>query len=441
MTCNIARPYNKDLTPAVPSFSRLREDMIFRKGDAIEIFAFPRSRPLSCSWRLSRNMLATPFLSGEGEVCMDQSVKIAIPSESLAPGFYDVAFTVNSTANDREEGRTTFGYRIDEIQFTASRPADFEEFWAKAKQTLSSIPLNAEEIFVKDMGSAEVSSYNISSASIPEEYDPAGKRVEKVKLFKLAFDSAGPRRMHGWLAVPDGKGPHPGLLVLPGAGCAQVPAPVEHARHGYVSLILQIHGMEVDQEKYETPEWYLKWKGGGPEEEYYYNVFLACVQAVNYLASRPDVDPNRLAVTGGSQGGMLTIVTAALCPNIKAAASSICAFSYWPYREWADSMNAKKSDGKDVASPPFDRQNPRQNVLSYFDPLNFAPMVKAPTLMSACLCDTPSPPTTVYAVYRGLGTEQKEICWSPGTDHELMFAFERRAWRWMEKYLAAKVPQ
>ena len=78
---------------------------------------------------------------------------------------------------------------------------------------------------------------------------------------------------------------------------------------------------------------------------------------------------------------------------------------------------------------------PRQAYMRYYDVMNFAPMVKGATLMCACLCDTPAPVTTVYAVYRNLGRNPKEMLWSPGTNHDLMFAFERHAWHWLDAQL------
>jgi cephalosporin-C deacetylase len=380
-------------------------------------------------------MLATPFLSGEGETCVDHSVRLVIPGEQLPPGFYEVAFTVHATKTAKEEGWTGFGYRIDEIPLADSRPADFDAFWARGKQALASIPLNAAETPAGDMNDEEISRYNVEHASIPEDIYPQHKRADRVKVYKVQYDSWGGQRMYAWLAVPDGKGPFPGLLVLPGAGCGQVPAPVEHARHGYATLMLQIHGMDVDQEKYESPKDYMRLKGGQPEDEYFYAVCLACAQAVKYLAARPDIDPKRLAVCGGSQGGFLAVATAALCPNVRAVVSDLCYYGYWPYRDHAVVMNAAESDGMDALCPLFNRADPRQNAQSYYDAMNFAPSVRAATLMCGNLCDVPSPPTTVYAVYQRLGCKRKGLVWSPGTNHELIFAFVRRAWDWLDEQL------
>ena len=441
MTCNIARPYDPskiELTCAIPTFSRTRENMIFGKGDRIEIFAFPKQRPVRCEWQLARNQIHTPFLRGEGDLCLDQSVRMAVAGDKLAPGFYDLRFTIWSGATNRMEGTATFGYRVEDIPLADTRPADFGAFWKKARETVNAVPLNPAETFVREMNDREISEYNVRNASIPEDYDPAGKRCDKVRLFKVQFDAPRGMRMHGWLAVPDGRGPFPGLLVLPGAGCSRLPAPVEHARHGYVALMLQIHGMEVDQEQYAQPKEYLQYKGGKVEDEYYYGVYMACMQAVRYLAQRPDVDPAKLAAAGSSQGGLLAIVTAGLCPEIKGVVSSLCYYGNWPCRDQIDALNRDKSDGLGAGAPPFDRTNARQNCLSYYDAMNFSPKVRAATIMCACLCDTPSPPGTVYPVYRKLASGNKALYWSPCTNHDLMFAFERMAWRWLDEQLAVK---
>jgi len=440
MMCNVKRPYSKERLELVPTFSRVRAGMLFQKGDRIEIFAFPRCRPIRGTWTLTRNRVAKPFAEGEGEIQMDQSVRMVIPSEKLTPGFYDVHFKIHSTAKDVETGQATFGWCIEDMPITQSRPRDFEAFWRKAVQQVHEVPLNPAEQFVREMTGDEVSRYNIENASIPEEYDPQGRRADKVRLYKVQFDSTGGRRMYAWLAKPVGKGPFPALLVLPGAGCGQVAAPVEHARHGYLALMLQVHGQDVDLEKYKPIRRYT----GPPEkrrieDEVFYHVYLSCVQAVRYLRSRDDVDADRLAVAGGSQGGHLTVVTAALCPNeVKAAASSICWRGYRHFEDHVRSLNRRGADGLDEPAPPFDGANRHQNIQSYYDAMNFAPMVKAPIIMSVCMIDRASPVTCVYATYKNLPAVPKELHWSPGTHHDLMFAFERRAWRWFDEHLGRK---
>jgi cephalosporin-C deacetylase-like acetyl esterase len=362
---------------------------------------------------------------------------LVVPEKVLRPGFFDLHYTIEATGRERDDGFATFGYCVDEIPPARSMPEDFERFWAGAVELLDDVPFNTAEQFVGDMRDGEISRYNEEHASIPGTLDPDGCRHDQVRVHKLQFSSAGgreARRYHAWLAMPAGAGPFPGLLVLPGAGCTQVPMPVEHARHGYAALMLQVHGMDVDQDAYTTPEHYMKGAfGPSVSDDYWFEMILACVQAARVLGAHPRVDAGHVSVCGGSQGGFLGMAVAALCPEIRAVASSICFHADWPFRHCVETANAARSDGQGVAFHTFDVSDDRQRHAAYYDAMNFAALVKAPTIMSVCLCDHASPVTTVYEAYRHLAAPQKELHWSVGTRHDFMVAFERAAWRWVER--------
>ncbi|MGC4056431.1 MAG: acetylxylan esterase [Paludibaculum sp.] len=64
-----------------------------------------------------------------------------------------------------------------------------------------------------------------------------------------------------------------------------------------------------------------------PGRYYFRRVYLGCVRANDYLTSLPKWDGEHLVVTGGSQGGALSIVTAALDPRVKGLAAYYPALS------------------------------------------------------------------------------------------------------------------
>ena len=454
MMCNCHRPYDPAMRKPrgrqlgwFPVFFRVREDLLFRKGDRIEISAFAYHRPIKGTWKLCANGVKEPFLRGRPcEVRPDHSLRMVVPEGKLTPGFYDLYFTVHSTSTPKYTGRATFGYRVGEMPIVDSCPKDMAKFWKKAVAKLDKVPLNANRSFVREMKNEEIDAYNLAEASIPDRYDPEGVKHDKVKVYKFQFDSPydndrGRRRYHGWLAIPSGKGPFPGLLVLPGFGNASLPIPAEHARHGYASLMLQIHGQDVDlpEDQYKLPRQSGYGKRGSRSDkltdDYYHYVYLACAQAMRCLAAQPDIDGNRLGVCGGSQGAHLATVTAAIAPEVKAAASVLCHWAYWPWRKHIDGLNAAKTHGLDQPVPPFNRAKALDNHMSYYDPANFATMIDTPFLMGLCLNDVPSPATTVYAVYRNLAAKAKRLLVSVGTDHDLMFSVETAAFRWMDKHL------
>src|SRR5437773_368765 len=49
-----------------------------------------------------------------------------------------------------------------------------------------------------------------------------------------------------------------------------------------------------------------------PERYFYRGAYLDCVRGLDFLASRPEVDPDRIGMWGASQAGGFTLAVAAL---------------------------------------------------------------------------------------------------------------------------------
>ena len=320
-----------------------------------------------------------------------------------------------------------------------TRPADFAAFWAKGKAALAAVPLQPEQGELKKFQGKEIDAYNLASAALPGDYDPTGHKTEVVEAGKVSFASVKGLRVHGWLAKPVGPGPFPAMLVLPGGGISSRPMPLEHARHGYLALDIQIHGHEVDLKEYpKVPGYYNDGHEvfSPPEDNYWWKVYLNAWQAVNYLASRPDVDPKRIVVVGGSQGGRLSVVLAGLDTRIAAALPAIAHFGNIAYWRWAEQLNKAKQTGMDQEIPPVPANiTPEERCMSYYDIMNFAPDVKCPVLMNMGLVDPVSMPTGVWATYERLGTADKKMVVLPGMGHDWSSEFDRQAWRWLEEKL------
>jgi len=138
---------------------------------------------------------------------------------------------------------------------------------------------------------------------------------------------------------------------------------------------------------------------------------------VDLLASQPAlVDPERIAVSGGSQGGGLSLAVAALHPAVRAAAPAVpflCDFprgitftDEQPYVEIAKYLAARRDDVEAVL-----------RTLSYVDGVVFASRATAPALFSVGLMDPICPPSTVYAAYNAYAGP-KQIRVYPFNGHE-----------------------
>jgi cephalosporin-C deacetylase-like acetyl esterase len=317
-----------------------------------------------------------------------------------------------------------------------TRPVDFAAFWNQCKTELGSVQMNPEVGTFKTFKGKEIDAYNLANAGIPGDYDPHGHKTEEVEAAKVSFAGAQGRRVYAWLAKPAGKGPFPAMLVLPGAGFGARPIPLEHARHGYIALDIQVHGQDVDQEEYPAiPGYYDHFVYEPIQAHYFSHVYLNALQAVSYLASRPDVDQKQIVVAGGSQGGRLSIVVACLDHRIAAAVPAITHNANVVYTQWATASNLAGDDGTKLELPPAPADTPEQKCLPYYDVINFAPEIRCPMLMNAGLIDPVSPPTGVFAVYQRLGTRDKTLVPLPGMGHDWSAEFDRRAWRWLEEKL------
>ena len=130
------------------------------------------------------------------------------------------------------------------------------------------------------------------------------------------------------LAMPKKPGEYPAILKVPGAGVRPYSGDARTAGLGFVVLEIGIHGIPVnlDLQVYfdlgaGALNGYNSIKMNDRNTHYYKRVYLGCVRAVDFIYSLPEFNGKDIAVTGGSQGGALTIVTAGLDNRIKFAAA------------------------------------------------------------------------------------------------------------------------
>ena len=135
-----------------------------------------------------------------------------------------------------------------------------------------------------------------------------------------------------------------------------------------------------------------------PKHYYYRRVFTDAVRAIEAARSHEAVDATRIAVTGGSQGGGISIAAAGLVPDVAAAMPDVpflCHYrrateivDSYPYKEIAEFCHTHRDKVETVF-----------NTLSYFDGVNLSARAKAKALFSTALMDQVCPPSTVFAAY------------------------------------------
>lgn len=298
------------------------------------------------------------------------------------PGFLRCVATVQ--VNGKEyRGLGTAGFNPAEIKPTVENPADFQSFWDAGKAELAKIPLDARMTLLPERCTEKVNVYHVN-------------------LQNWAYNSTS--RLYGILCVPKAEGKYPALLQVPGAGIRPYGGDIANAEQGVVTFQIGIHGIPVTMD----PAVYTNLSAGAlsgyqyfnleDRDRYYYRrVYLGCIRAVDFLASLPQVNANRIGVTGGSQGGALSIVTAALDPRIKflgayyPALSDVTGYLHGRAGGWPHMFTGGLTNWTNRAD--------KIKTTGYYDVVNFARRVTVPGRYAWGFNDETCPPTSMYASY------------------------------------------
>ena len=159
-----------------------------------------------------------------------------------------------------------------------------------------------------------------------------------------------------------------------------------------------------------------------PKTFYFRRVITDAVRAVEAARTNTFVDKKRIALTGGSQGGGITLAVAGLITDLSVIMPDVpfmCCIrraveliETEPYNEIIQYCK----NHRDKIDQVF-------NTLSYFDGMNFAARANAKALFSVALMDTICPPSTVFAAYNHYAGA-KEICIWQFNNHEGGEAFQ-----------------
>ena len=274
------------------------------------------------------------------------------------------------------------------------KPDDIDQFWEEVLAETAKIPLDPEVVL-----------------------DPL-RSSDEIDVYEVFYTSLDRVRIAGWYAVPKQRDSLlPGLLQVPGYNM-EPPVPKVWARKGYAAFSAAPRGKLRSHRQFNPGYPGLLTYGMVDRNTYSYRGFYmdAC-RAVEFLLARDEVDGDRIGVTGHSQGGGLTVSTAALRPEIKAAAAGapyLCGYmdaidltDAYPYREIADYLRMNP-----------DSQQQVEDTLAYFDGINLAHRITCPIIVSVGLQDSTCPPETGYAMFNAIASADKRMYAYDGHGHD-----------------------
>ncbi|GAB2961684.1 acetylxylan esterase [Saccharothrix stipae] len=230
-----------------------------------------------------------------------------------------------------------------------------------------------------------------------------------------------------WLLRPRGaEGPLPVVVTYIGYSGGRG-LPTDHllwSAAGYAQLVVDSRGQGHDTPD-STEGSGTQWAEGfmtrgvdSPDHYYYRRLITDCVRAVDAVADLPGLDPRRVIVTGGSQGGGLALAVAGLARDAVAAVLPDVPF-LCHFRRAAEISG----EGPYPELAKYLRWHSREHVertfatLSYFDGVHFAQRATAPALFSVGLMDPICPPSTVYAAFNHYAGDERTMTVWPFADH------------------------
>lgn len=315
------------------------------------------------------------------DIWEEGTVKLKNGKASLkAPKFKEPGFLRCEASVDIDgkqySSYSTAGFSPEKIQPTTTLPDDFEEFWDKGKEELSKIAVNPVLTL------------------IPE------RCTDKVDVFHVSINNI-KGKIYGILCKPKAEGKYPAILHVPGAGIRPYYGDVRGAAKGFVTFQLGIHGVPVNLD----PVVY-KDLSAGPlraywstnmddKDQYYYKrVYLGCVRALDFIETLDCFDGETIGVTGGSQGGALSIVTAGLDDRIDCLAAFYPALS-----DLTGYLHGRAGGWPHMFRNEYTNKAEKIETSKYFDVVNFARFVHVPGWYSWGYNDNVCPPTSTYAAY------------------------------------------
>ncbi len=308
-----------------------------------------------------------------------QNVTIIEAGTLKEPGFLRLIATVKLNGKEYR-GLATAGFEPEKLEPAVVLPTDFNEFWDKAKADLAKIPMDAKMTLLPERCTEKVNVYHLNLQNYKEG-----------------------ARLYGILCMPKKEGKYPAILHVPGAGVRPYYGDTKNAELGIITLQIGIHGIPVTMDPGVYTDMIAGWTNQywtynmDDRDKYYYKrVYMGCVRANDFLTTLPQFDGQNLAVTGGSQGGALSIVTAGLDKRVKYLGSIFPAM--------CDMVGYTK---KRAGGWPhiFDKENSSNlteakiKTSAYYDVVNFAKNVSQTGIYTWGFNDETCPPTSMYPAY------------------------------------------
>ncbi|MGN0282303.1 MAG: acetyl esterase Axe7A [Prevotella sp.] len=389
-------PYRSDyLWQTVPDHA----DWLYRTGEKAKIevglYLYGVPQDIEVDYEIGPDMMPA---TSKGKVTLKNGKAVIDMGTMKKPGFLDLRLKANC-AGKALDHHVKVGFAPEQLTPYTKNPADFDSFWKANVEEARKTPVGVSCKRVDDYCTDEFDCY----------------------LLKLKIDKR--HSIYGYLTKPKKEGKYPVVLCPPGAGIKTIKEPMRntfYVRNGFIRLEMEIHGLnpEMTTEQFKEITTAFDYENGyltngldNRDNYYMKHVYVACVRAMDYLTSLSEWDGKNVFVQGGSQGGALALVTAALDPRVTACVANHPALSDM----------AGYLDNRAGGYPHFNRLEgmftpDKVKTMAYYDVVNFARRITCPVYLTWGYNDNTCPPTTSYIVWN-LITSPKDSLITPINEH------------------------
>lgn len=312
--------------------------------------------------------------------------------------------------------------QLREFRPEVLEPSDFDEFW---ERTLAE---------ARQAGGA----VRRERATTP---------IGELVIEDLTFPGFGGEPVRAWITRPHGDAPRPAVVEYIGynGGRGLPGEKLQWAAAGFVHVLMDTRGQGSGWGSGgDTPDphgsdssvpGFMTRGIGDPSTYYYRRVFTDGVRLIDAVRDLPFVDESRIAVTGASQGGGIALAVGGLVPDLVGVLPDVpflCHFGRsvrltpdLPFTEITRYLAVHRDQDERVF-----------RTLSYFDGVNFARRLTAPSLFSVALMDAIVLPSSVFAAYNHVTAADHDIAVYAFNGHE---GGQTHQWVRQAEWLRARV--
>ncbi len=321
----------------------------------------------------------------EIKVGSKSSLNIKTSFKINTPGFYDIITTVNLSDYD-DTIKTVFGYKPLLIKTASHKPDDFDQFWEDSRKELNAIDPDYTVEYNKEL-------------STPTH-----------KLYNVSFQSLNNVTVHSWLSIPRLRGNYPVMVVMPGYKQKVKPFFAEDQAI-FCVLVRNTNDLIKAGKNLNDENEFCIFNIANREDFIYRGVIMDCLRSMDFIFSHAEIglDIKRVFLSGGSQGGALSLITASLDHRIAICETEnpiFCDFYNYYGIASAKTPNEFPFVYYTKTKIPW---NKLMSVLSYYDVQNFVPNIYCPCMFAIGTRDPIAPPTCIFAAYNKLPKKTKRI--------------------------------